>query len=114
MLRIVSNMACGVDNVDLAACTRRGIPVGNTPGVLTEGTADQAMTLLLTIARRIVEASNDARNGLWKTWSPTGWLGADLYGATLGSVGMGKLGLAVAQPAHAFACTDLLRPGCDH
>lgn len=101
-LRVVSNMAVGVDNIDLAACTRRGIPVGNTPGVLTEGTADLAMALLLAIARRIPEASADAREGRWRTWSPTGWLGADLNGATLGIVGMGKIGQAVAQRAAAF------------
>ena len=101
-LRVVSNMAVGVDNVDLPACTRRGIPVGNTPGVLTEGTADLAMALLLAAARRLPESSEDARQGLWKTWSPAGWLGADLYGATLGIVGMGKIGSAVAERAQAF------------
>jgi glyoxylate reductase len=101
-LRVVSNMAVGVDNVDLAACTRRGIPVGNTPGVLTAGTADLAMALLLAIARRLGEAAEDARQGRWKTWSPTGWLGADLDGATLGIVGFGKIGQAVARRAHGF------------
>jgi glyoxylate reductase len=101
-LRVVSNMAVGVDNVDLAACTRRGIPVGNTPGVLTAGTADLAMALLLAITRRLEEAAEDARQGRWKTWSPTGWLGADLDGATLGVVGFGKIGQAVARRAHGF------------
>jgi glyoxylate reductase len=101
-LRVVSNMAVGVDNIDLAACTRRGIPVGNTPGVLTEGTADLAMALLLAAGRRLLEASSDARQGRWKTWSPTGWLGADLSGAALGIVGMGKIGKAVARRARAF------------
>jgi glyoxylate reductase len=101
-LRVVSNMAVGVDNIDLQACTQRGIPVGHTPGVLTEGTADLAMTLLLAAARRLVEANRDARKGRWKTWSPTGWLGADLYGATLGIVGLGKIGSAVAQRGRAF------------
>jgi phosphoglycerate dehydrogenase-like enzyme len=101
-LRVVSNMAVGVDNVDVAACTRRGIPVGNTPGVLTEGTADLAMALLLSAARRLPESSQDARQGRWKTWSPTGWLGADLYGATLGLVGLGKIGKAVGQRARGF------------
>src|SRR5512137_276755 len=75
-LRVVSNMAVGVDNIDLAACTQRGIPVGNTPGVLTEGTADLAMAILLSCARRLPSASQDAKEGRWKTWSPTGWLGA--------------------------------------
>jgi phosphoglycerate dehydrogenase-like enzyme len=101
-LRVVSNMAVGFDNIDLAACTRRGIPVGNTPGVLTEGTADLAMSLLLSAARRLSEAARDAREGRWTTWSPTGWLGADLSGATLGIVGMGKIGRAVAHRAAGF------------
>ena len=101
-LRVVSNMAVGVDNIDLQACTRRGIPVGNTPGVLTDGTADLAMALLLAAARRLLEASTDARQGRWVTWSPTGWLGADLSGACLGIIGMGKIGKAVARRAHAF------------
>ncbi len=101
-LRVVSNMAVGVDNVDLAACTDRGIPVGHTPGVLTEGTADLTMALLLASARRLPEASRDARQGRWTTWEPAGWLGADLDGATLGIVGLGKIGTAVAQRASAF------------
>jgi glyoxylate reductase len=101
-LRVVCNMAVGVDNIDIAACTSRGIPVGNTPGVLTEGTADLTMALLLAIARRIREASQDAMDGKWKTWSPTGWLGMDLEGAQLGIIGMGKIGRAVANRARAF------------
>ena len=101
-LRVVSNMAVGVDNIDLAACTRRGLPVGNTPGVLTESTADMTMALLLSAARRLPEASADAKAGRWTTWSPTGWLGADLNGATLGIVGMGKIGAAVAARAQGF------------
>jgi len=101
-LRVVSNMAVGVDNVDLAACTRRGLPVGNTPGVLTESTADVTLALLLAAARRLPEAAADAKGGKWTTWSPTGWLGADLNGATLGIVGMGKIGAAVAARARGF------------
>jgi len=101
-LRVISNMAVGVDNIDLAACTRRGIPVGNTPGVLTEGTADLTMALLLAAARNLPQASLDAREGRWKTWSPAGWLGADLSGATLGIIGMGKIGRAVAKRARGF------------
>lgn len=101
-LRVVSNMAVGVDNVDVAACTRRGIPVGNTPGVLVDGTADLTLAILLSIARRIPEASLDAREGRWGTWSPGGWLGADLNGATLGIVGLGQIGQAVARRALGF------------
>lgn len=101
-LRVVSNMAVGVDNIDLPACTQRAIPVGNTPGVLTDGTADLAMAIMLAAARQLPQANRDAREGRWKTWSPTGWLGADLSGATLGIVGMGKIGSAVAKRAAAF------------
>jgi len=101
-LRVVSNMAVGFDNVDVAACTRYGIPVGNTPGVLTEAVADLTMLLLLATARGLPKAAMDARDGLWTTWSPTGWLGMDTAGATLGIVGLGKIGRAVAQRAQAF------------
>jgi glyoxylate reductase len=101
-LRVVSNMAVGFDNIDIPACTRRGIPVGNTPGVLTDATADLTMALLLSAARVLPKASMDARDGFWRTWSPTGWLGADLPGATLGIVGMGKIGRAVAKRAQGF------------
>jgi len=95
-------MAVGVDNISLGACTKRGIPVGHTPGVLTEGTADLAMALLLAVARRLPEASRDARLGRWTTWNPAGWLGADLHGATLGIIGMGKIGRAMAERARGF------------
>jgi len=101
-LRVVSNMAVGVDNVDVAECTRRGIPVGYTPGVLTDATADLTMALLLAVARRLPESARDAREGRWKTWSPAGWLGADLRGAVLGIVGLGKIGRAVAERARGF------------
>jgi lactate dehydrogenase-like 2-hydroxyacid dehydrogenase len=101
-IKVVSNMAVGFDNIDVAACTKRGIPVGNTPGVLTEGTADLTMAILLAAARRLFEANQDARNGKWETWSPTGWLGKDLNGATLGIVGMGQIGSAVAERARGF------------
>jgi phosphoglycerate dehydrogenase-like enzyme len=101
-IKVVSNMAVGFDNIDVAACTKRGIPVGNTPGVLTEGTADLTMAILLAAARRLFEANQDARHGKWETWSPTGWLGKDLSGATLGIVGMGQIGSAVAERACGF------------
>lgn len=101
-LRVVSNMAVGVDNIDLEACRRRGIPVGHTPGVLTDAVADLTLALLLAVARGIFTAAEDARAGRWGLWSPTGWLGADLTGATLGIVGMGNIGQAVARRAVAF------------
>ena len=101
-LRVVSTMAVGVDHIDVAACTARGIPVGHTPDVLTEATADLAIALLLAVARRLPWAAADAREGRWSTWSPTGWLGADLHGASLGIVGLGKIGAAVARRAHGF------------
>jgi glyoxylate reductase len=101
-LKVISNMAVGVDNIDLAACTRLKIPVGHTPGVLTEGTADLTMALLLALTRRIPEATRDAKEGKWTTWSPTGWLGGDLSGVTIGIVGMGKIGQAVARRANGF------------
>jgi len=101
-LRVVSNMAVGYDNIDVAACTRRGIPVGNTPGVLTEGTADLTLALLLSAARQLPQAALDARAGRWTTWRPAGWLGADLDGATLGIIGLGKIGRAVARRGRGF------------
>jgi lactate dehydrogenase-like 2-hydroxyacid dehydrogenase len=101
-LRIVSNMAVGVDNIDLAACTRRSLPVGHTPGVLTQATADLTLALILMAARRLPQAMSDAREGRWQTWSPTGWLGLELGGATLGIVGLGKIGRAVWRRARAF------------
>ena len=99
-LKVVSNFAVGVNNVDLNACTMSGIPVGNTPGVLTDATADIAVTLLLAAARRLGESAADARAGRWLTWEPMGWLGADLVGRTLGIVGMGRIGFATARRLH--------------
>jgi glyoxylate reductase len=99
-LKVVSNMAVGFNNIDVQACTERGIPVGNTPGVLTEATADIAVTLLLAAARRLGESCQDAREGRWLTWEPLGWLGADLVGRTLGIVGMGRIGFATAKRLH--------------
>ncbi|GAB4264188.1 MAG: D-glycerate dehydrogenase [Candidatus Promineifilaceae bacterium] len=101
-LKVVSNMAVGVDNIDLDACSRRGIPVGHTPGVLTAGTADLGMALLLAAARKIPQAAADAKAGKWTTWLPDGWLGVDLQEAVLGIVGLGQIGTAVAERAAAF------------
>ena len=99
-LRVVSQYAVGVNNIDVAACTGRGIPVGNTPGILTDATADIAVTLLLAAARRLGEGVADAKAGRWLTWEPTGWLGRDLVGRTLGIVGMGRIGYATAKRLH--------------
>ena len=96
-LKVISNFAVGFNNIDIPAATERGIMVGNTPGVLTDSTADIAVTLLLAAARRLVESCEDARAGRWKTWEPTGWLGQDLGGKTLGIVGMGRIGFATAK-----------------
>jgi glyoxylate reductase len=96
-LRVVSNYAVGFNNVDVAACTARGIPVGNTPGVLTDATADTAVTLLLAAARQLGASMADAQAGRWLTWEPLGWLGQDMTGRTLGIVGMGRIGFATAQ-----------------
>jgi len=101
-LRVVSNLAVGYDNVDVPACTRRGIAVGNTPGVLTETTADLAWALLLAAARRIPEARDYVRDGRWRTWEPMTLLGPDVHGATLGVVGFGRIGRAVARRATGF------------
>lgn len=96
-LRVVSNFAVGVNNIDLAEAARRGIAVGNTPDVLTDATADIAVALLLAAARHVQPAADSVRQGDWKTWEPTGWLGCDLLGRTLGIVGMGRIGAAVAR-----------------
>jgi lactate dehydrogenase-like 2-hydroxyacid dehydrogenase len=101
-LKVVSNYAVGYDNVDVAAATARGIPVGNTPGVLTETTADMAFALLMAAARRIVEGADYVRAGKWRTWGPTLLLGHDVHGATLGIVGMGRIGQALARRATGF------------
>jgi glyoxylate reductase len=101
-LRVISNFAVGYDNVDVAAATARGIPVGNTPGVLTETTADMAFTLLMAAGRRIVEGADYVRAGKWRTWGPLLLLGHDVHGATLGIVGMGRIGQAVTRRTAGF------------
>ncbi len=101
-LRVVANMAVGFDNVDRAALAARGVVLGNTPGVLTDATADLTFALLLAAARQVVTAAADAREGRWQTWTPDGWLGVELRGAVLGIVGLGKIGFAVAERARGF------------
>jgi glyoxylate reductase len=96
-LKVVSNYAVGFNNIDVPAATARGIAVGNTPGVLTDATADMAFLLLIAAARRLVDACDYARTGHWKTWEPLGHLGQDLAGRTLGVVGMGRIGFALAR-----------------
>jgi glyoxylate reductase len=101
-LRAIANYAVGYDNIDLAAAAARQIPVGNTPDVLTDATADLAFALLMAAARRLVEADGAVRQGDWRTWEPGRYLGADVYGATLGIVGLGRIGRAVAARADGF------------
>lgn len=102
-LKILAQFAVGYDNIDVEEATKRGIYVTNTPGVLTETTADFAWTLLMAVARRVVEADKYLRSGRWKVgWHPTMILGRDIYGATLGIVGMGRIGAAVAKRARGF------------
>ncbi|MAE96677.1 MAG: D-glycerate dehydrogenase [Deltaproteobacteria bacterium] len=104
-LRVVSSCSVGVDHVDLAVATRRGIPVGHTPGVLTETTADLAFSLLMAAARRIPEADRFVREGHWtpaRSWEPDLMLGRDVYGSTLGVIGLGAIGRAVARRAQGF------------
>jgi glyoxylate reductase len=100
-LAAVANYAVGVDNVDLAAATERGVPVGNTPGVLTNATADLAWALMLAAARWLPEAERAVRGGGW-SWEPDFLLGRDVHGATLGILGMGRIGSAVARRAEGF------------
>ncbi|MGE0572845.1 MAG: 2-hydroxyacid dehydrogenase [Dehalococcoidia bacterium] len=101
-LKVISNMAVGYDNVDPAVAAAAGVWLTNTPGVLAETTADFAFALLMAAARRVAHSDRDARAGLWKTWSPTGYLGTDVHGATLGIVGLGEIGEAVARRARGF------------
>jgi glyoxylate reductase len=96
-LKVISNFAVGFNNIDVAAATARGICIGNTPGVLTEATADMAFCLLIGAARRIVEGHQYTLSGQWKTWEPLGHLGQDLVGRTIGVVGMGRIGFGLAK-----------------
>lgn len=99
-LKVISNFAVGFNNIDIPEATRRGIRVGNTPGVLTDATADMAFALLITAGRRIPESERYIHAGHWKTWEPLGHIGVDLIGRTLGIVGMGRIGMAMAQRCH--------------
>lgn len=101
-LRIVSNVAVGFDNIDVPEATRRAVLVTNTPGILTETTADFAFALLMAAARRVVEADRYTRQGRWKTWGPQVLLGQDVHGACLGIVGLGAIGLELAKRARGF------------
>jgi glyoxylate reductase len=100
-LRVIANYAVGFNNIDVKAATDRGICVGNTPGVLTDATADMAFCLLIAAARRVVEGHNYMLAGKWKTWEPLGHIGQDLVRKTLGIVGMGRIGFALAQRCRA-------------
>jgi len=101
-LKVISNYAVGVDNIDIPAATTRGIPVGNTPGVLTDTTADLAFTLLMAVARRIQESIDYVRAGKWKTWGPRLLTGQDIHNATLGIIGFGRIGQEMAKRASGF------------
>jgi glyoxylate reductase len=102
LLKMIANMGVGYNNIDVAAATRRGIPVSNTPGVLTEATADLAFTLLLAAARRVVEGDKRVRAGEFTFWAPFLFLGREVSGKTLGVIGMGRIGMAVAKRACGF------------
>lgn len=101
-LRIVATGSVGYNHIDLAACGERGVAVSNTPDVLTEATADMAWALLMATARRVCESEHWLRAGKWGRWAFDQWLGADVYGTTLGIVGMGRIGSAVARRARGF------------
>lgn len=103
-LKVVSTLSVGYDHVDVPACLKRGVKVGNTPGVLTDTTADLAMALMLTTARRIPESIDAIRQGEWSTWKPMWMTGRDLYGSTVGIVGLGRIGGAVARRLRGFDC----------
>jgi glyoxylate reductase len=116
-LKVVSNHAVGYDNIDVPAATARRIPVGNTPGILTDATGDFAFALLMAAARRVVEGERYVREGRWKTWGPSLLLGPDVNGSTLGLVGFGRIGQAMAMRAQGFKMRvlyyDPTAPCCD-
>jgi lactate dehydrogenase-like 2-hydroxyacid dehydrogenase len=106
-LKVVSTMSVGYDHVDVEACARRGVAVGNTPGVLTETTADLTVALMLAAARRLPEAVDAVRQGAWSTWKPEWMAGYDLFGSTVGIIGLGRIGSAVARRVRGFDCRIL-------
>jgi len=106
-LKVISQCAVGFDNIDVRAAADRRIAVGNTPGVLTDATADFTFALLMSSARRVVEGQDYIRTGKWKTWGLTTLLGQDVFGATLGIIGMGRIGQAVAKRANGFGMSVL-------
>jgi len=101
-LKVISNCAAGFDNIDVNAATKKGIVVTNTPGVLTETTADLTWALLMAVARRIVKSDEYVRTGKWDSWAPMLFLGEDVHGKTLGIIGLGRIGSAVARRAKGF------------
>ncbi len=106
-LRVISQMSVGVDNIDVAACRQRGVVVGHTPEVLTETTADTAFALMAAAIRRLPEGEAIVKSGLWGPWDPWHFLSGDLHGLTIGIVGMGRIGQAIARRAHGFDMTVL-------
>ena len=101
-LKVISQIAVGYENIDVQEATRRKIPVGYTPGVLTEATADLTFALLMAVARRVVDGAQAVRDGKWKTWHPLHFLGPDVHGSTLGVIGLGRIGFEVAKRARGF------------
>lgn len=110
-LKVVSNLAVGYDNIDVPACTARNVAACTTPNVLTQTTAELAFTLLLAVARQIIPAADAARNGDWKTWYPFRFLGRDVAGLTLGIIGLGRIGLAMAKMGLAFGLNVIYTGG---
>lgn len=101
-LKVISQLSVGFDNIAVTTATRFHIPVGNTPGVLTETTADFTWALLMSLTRQVVASNNEVQSGTWRPWGPEVYAGADVYGATLGIIGFGRIGQAVARRAVGF------------